>query len=322
MAGAGLPWSVLKRCFQLCPLTSLSFAQPSCFTAIDPYPGQDIWATLSSIRSLSYTAYTWREFVNNCGDEFGFMPHARLMRYQEEVALESQCMASLVPNLHSILESIDIPCESAPLPCMARLPWPKLRRFALRGRFGDPEDLGSLRNLLTAISPMLSFLSLEMYTRREVTSRFRLFDSQTPGTNAPQFQLRSLTLAYPDPDDAIFDSSGTQLIHLGLCDFPRFYYHRASELVKDAWSAPILSSAECLSILNRMQLPQLTSLVLVYIHDQSEDELLSFLTQSQALPQLSHLELHRYRTSYSDIVPFVRALQSFVVSSTSDLRAE
>ena len=183
----------------------------------------------------------------------------------------------------------------------------------MRGQFGEPKDLGFLRDLLTAISPMLSFLSLEMYACQEITSRFRLFDSQTPGSNPPQFQLRSLTLAYPDPDDAIFDSSGTQLVHLGLCDFPRFYYQRASELARDAWSAPILSSAECLSILRRMQLPQLTSLALVYIHDRSEDDLLSFLTQSQALPHLSHLELHRYRTSYPGTVPYVRTLQSFTV---------
>ena len=252
MAGFGLSWSILKRCFQLCAFTSISFAQPSCFTGINPYPDEEIRTTLSSVKNLTYAAYTWREFVSDYDELDDHLPYARLMGYREEVALESQCMTSLVLNLHPLLESIDIPSESAPLACMARLPWLKLRRFALRGRFVDPEAFNSLRHLLTVISPTLSSLSLEMYTGREITSRFRLFDSQTPGSNSPQFQLRSLTLAYPDPDDAIFDSSGTQLAHLGLCDFPRFYYQRASELARDAWSAPILSSAECLSILRQI----------------------------------------------------------------------
>ena len=224
------------------------------------------------------------------------------MTYPEEIAVEARCFAALVPNLRDTLESLKLPFETAPLECMAGLSWPRLRELCFRGPYRGQEELDLLRKLLVRAAPSLSKVCLEICPPRG-GGRAKLFEpGSTPDTC---FQLRSLTLAYPDPEDSIFDFVGTQLVHFSLCDFPRLYYHRSSMLVALNWAAPVLSSSECLSILKRTPLSRLTSLALVYVWDDVEDELLSYVTH--ALPRLSQLELHRYRKTAVEIVPYVRS---------------
>ena len=63
-------------------------------------------------------------------------------------------------------------------------------------------------------------------------------------------------------------------------------------------------SSEVISILKRLPLSLLTSLELVYVWDEAEDELLSYVTH--VFPHLSRLELHRYRkTAPFEIAPYV-----------------
>ncbi|PIL28942.1 hypothetical protein GSI_08989 [Ganoderma sinense ZZ0214-1] len=115
-------------------------------------------------------------------------------------------------------------------------------------------------------------------------------------------ELRSLVIAYPDPEDGIFSLSLPNLTHLSLRDQPRVYHRLTADGLPIAdgpyggsWPAPLLSSEEMLSILRRMDLSHLTNLELVYMAHQpgEDDELLSYIAES--LPQLEHLELHRYR---------------------------
>ncbi|PIL28959.1 hypothetical protein GSI_09006 [Ganoderma sinense ZZ0214-1] len=60
---------------------------------------------------------------------------------------------------------------------------------------------------------------------------------------------------------------------------------------------PILNQTNCLSILRRMSLHQLTSLELVYMvpaaQSGDDSDLLTYI--GTAFPALSHLEIHRYR---------------------------
>ena len=67
----------------------------------------------------------------------------------------------------------------------------------------------------------------------------------------------------------------------------------------------MLSSAECLSILKRMNMPLLRTLELVYLADTagSDDELIEYVVDSY--PHLSHLELHRYRSNREEEVEHV-----------------
>nr|VWP01968.1 Ubiquitin-like modifier-activating enzyme ATG7 (ATG12-activating enzyme E1 ATG7) (Autophagy-related protein 7) [Ganoderma boninense] len=114
--------------------------------------------------------------------------------------------------------------------------------------------------------------------------------------------LRSLVIAYPDPEDGIFSLNLPNLTHLSLRDQPRVYHRLTADDIAipdgpygGSWPAPLLSSGELLSILRRMDLSRLTSLELVYMAHQpgQDDVLLSYIPES--LPQLQHLELHRYR---------------------------
>ncbi|KAI0752655.1 hypothetical protein C8Q80DRAFT_468037 [Daedaleopsis nitida] len=123
--------------------------------------------------------------------------------------------------------------------------------------------------------------------------------------------LRTLKIAYPDLQDSIIDAvSGTQLSSLSLCDYPRFYIHRTSSIIHSRWSAPILSSSECLDILRRMYLPHLRRLELVYEVDDvygSDEGLLQHV--STAFAGLSHLALHRYRRDRTQSVPYLHIAQ-------------
>ena len=109
---------------------------------------------------------------------------------------------------------------------------------------------------------------------------------------------------------AIFSVDTSHLSHLSLRDWPRYHQdHSHDWRLRSRWAQPILTSAECLSILKRMEMPQLTSLELVYLakYAGSDDELLEYVTHTY--PRLTHLELHRYRASRLDAVDHVSILK-------------
>ena len=125
--------------------------------------------------------------------------------------------------------------------------------------------------------------------------------------------LRSLTIAYPNPEDGIFSLDSAGLTHVSIRDCPRFYNMYAyGGWVAPEWYTPILTPKQCLSILKRMDLAALTRLELVYMSPvvSADNELLAHL--AQAYPHLAHLEIHRYRLNRRDRVPHVRASVSIV----------
>ena len=151
---------------------------------------------------------------------------------------------------------------------MAQLSWPLLEELAFHGRCCDSGDVAQLGNICRRASK-LSKLSLTLAPPNG-GSRLQVFGAQT--TSNFSIHLRSLAIAYPDPNDSLFDSVGPDLTNLSIIDYPRLYYRPSSPVVAGYWAAPILSSDECLSIIKRMSLMLLTSLALAYVWDEAEEE--------------------------------------------------
>ncbi|TFK79121.1 hypothetical protein K466DRAFT_506108 [Polyporus arcularius HHB13444] len=200
------------------------------------------------------------------------------------------------------VQQLTIPMETSPICAMADLSWPKLQDLSIRGRYSSVEQGQALPRFLASL-PRLRTLSVTICRRGRSARPPILGTSSTSRTTIAG--LRSLTVAYPDPDDNIFSIDATHLLHLSLCDAPRFYHDRSKDdRVWSTFAIPILSSAECLSILRRMNMPALSSLELVYLAGTAgaDDELLSYVAQT--FPHLSRLELHRYRANREEVVDY------------------
>ncbi len=221
------------------------------------------------------------------------------------VAHESHCLSDLVLTMNKTLTRLSLPMESAPILKMARVPWPKLRELTVDGVYWTPEQIHSLPVLLCAL-PRLEKLSV-CISRGEADEGGRppiLGQHTTPRTVLSG--MRSLTVAYPNPDDDIFVIDTSYLSHLSICDWPRHYNTLAYQRrYSPPYCYPILSSSECLTILRRMDLPELSSLELVYLADHAgaDDELLQYITGT--FFELSRLELHRYRADRKEEVDYV-----------------
>ena len=301
LTGSDLPWRILKRCLQLTSATSISLIQRLCRARTDPYPEDEIAIIQSRLKHFSYARNMWRMITNDPRSSFN-MALDVIISYLEEIPFDTRCFSPLIFTSSRTLESLDFPFESAPLQQMAHISWPNLRRLTLRGTVHDERQVQYLREFLTG-TLLLTELALEI-APVVGASRVQILRPQTE--DEISLQLKSLTIAYPDPHDLIFSAVGKRLQHLSLTDYPPLYYFRAATVLPGRWAAPVLSSSECLAILERMSLNRLTSLALVYVWDEAEDDLLRYITQGEALPQLSHLELHRYRQVPQEVVPCVR----------------
>ncbi|RPD61781.1 hypothetical protein L227DRAFT_610231 [Lentinus tigrinus ALCF2SS1-6] len=190
---------------------------------------------------------------------------------------------------------------------MATLSWPRLRSLSLSGHYLTSDQAESLPVLLSSL-PHLQTLSLLIAREDSVSRAPVLGHHASPSTVLSG--LHSLTLAYPDPEDSIFSVDTTALRHLSLRDWPRHYtYFTFENDYTSSWASPILSSDECLSILQRMDLPQITSLELVYEVQGpgSDDNLLSYVAHT--LPKLSYFELHRYRANSRDPLDYMHVVE-------------
>ncbi|KAJ8487963.1 hypothetical protein ONZ51_g3867 [Trametes cubensis] len=195
--------------------------------------------------------------------------------------------------------------EAAPLAEMSGLSWSNIRDLSLRGRYPASLSEGLLPDILIRILPQLQSLCVRAAPRNTLPRPPILGPSMTSEPiELPD--LRSLTVAYPDTVDAIFNTRAPRLAHLSLSDQPRHYFsRRASQYVPEWCAAPILSASECLGILRRMETPLLESIELVHQADSAEDELLHHLA---TYPRLEIVELHRYREHDPDPVPHIHVM--------------
>ncbi|TFK82587.1 hypothetical protein K466DRAFT_500054 [Polyporus arcularius HHB13444] len=205
------------------------------------------------------------------------------------------------------IQRLTLPMETSPILAMAHLSWPALQELSICGRYLSEKQKEALPLFLSSV-PRLHKLSITISRLGPTTRPYKLGPSNA--SHKTIAGLRSLTVAYPKPDDNIFSIDAAHLSHLSLRDFPRFYHDCArTPVVTSMFTRPILRSAECLSILRRMDMPELSSLELVYLADTAgcDDELLTYITE--AFPHLSQLELHRYRANREEVVDYAHIAQ-------------
>lgn len=308
-------WDVFERCLASQPrIRSLSFGPATNVTVFEPRSPTKAHTTLVPLHEFSWMKAFWREVDNQ-----------RYNRYwqkkdlQDVFAKESAFLSSYLLRINGSVRKLALSMESTQVSSMAALPWSALQDLSIRGRYLDLAQAKSLPTLLSSLSHMRR-LSVTICRKAEVGRAPIL--ARHPAPSTVMHGLRSLTVAFPDPGDDIFAIDTTDLLHLSLRDNPR-YYHRFNKHVPYCrfWDMPILTSSECLIILRRMSCPRLTSLELVYLADPagSDDELLEYVVE--AYPNLSHLELHRYRADRTETVDHVGSWCSQVVRTHTHTHA-
>ena len=300
-----LPWEVVKACL-MNPRISFMTLDAGTIDLMDDltYPLNDVMS--SSLRRFTFTSTMWREYQ--------YLPSSsRHRRWHKDLqrvyTCEEGCLRTILLSMRGTATSLKLPLESTPILDMGRVSWPRLRDLSLHGRFRNMAHVQSLRELLPGLTS-LETLSIQAARTKELR-RPAILPTTAPSPDHPPLfpALRSLTIAYPNPEDGIFSLDSAGLTHLSIRDCPRFYnfYAYGSGRVAPEWYTPILTPKQCLSILKRMDLAALTRLELVYMSPivTADNELLAHL--AQAYPRLTHLEIHRYRMNRRDRVPHVRA---------------
>ncbi|OJT10629.1 hypothetical protein TRAPUB_12849 [Trametes pubescens] len=184
---------------------------------------------------------------------------------------------------------------------MSKVDWPMLQTLTLEGFFPTDADHWPAELLLSMFCrmPALRRLVITAALTHYTATRCCMLGSKPCAVTALQ-RLRSITIAYPNPNDRVFSIPFPDLTHLALRDWPRHYDIVAHKYYNRTFRSPILSATEALSILRRLQAPVLATLELVYFADEADDDLLAFI--ANAFPKLQHLQLHRYRSSSDETV--------------------
>ncbi|RPD76002.1 hypothetical protein L226DRAFT_394493 [Lentinus tigrinus ALCF2SS1-7] len=197
--------------------------------------------------------------------------------------------------------------EATPVLSMSERSWLKLHSLSFHGEYVDVAQMKAFPLFLSKGPRLRSLFMTVRQLPKTAYRRAPILGYRPPDDpfQPASIRLRSLTIAYPDPDDDIFSVDATDLHQLSLRDWPRYYGNLTYVDRQITGSpAPILTHAECLSILRRMNVPRLTSLELVYLVNPGvvDDELLSYI--SRAFPRLEHLQLHRYRADKEENVDY------------------
>ncbi|TFK78883.1 hypothetical protein K466DRAFT_506576, partial [Polyporus arcularius HHB13444] len=299
-------WMAIKTCITRPNISSISFV--CCFPVLIIAVAAEETMSRTALTNLACIPYVWRDVLCRLDSRDVSSEHMQ----------EEQSLALLVPPMSRLARQLDLPLETAPLRQMAIHPWSALRELRFCGKFLSLEHMGSLPMMLEDLPnrlPSLTHLTLLTCPlagsgRSPVLGRL--------SSRVQHHQFRSLTLAYPDPDDAICSMQAPYLRHLSLRDWPRYYYPiRFPDAYLPSMGYPIHSSSECLSILRRMDVS--TALEKLEVADNSEDDLLRHITS--AYPNLRAIELHRYRSEEDTVVPYeIIALQLSSVKWLQSIR--
>ncbi len=300
-----LPWGILSLCLSRPRITSISFDHGADLTGPDSTRSDGVDKTSLTLTRFLYDVRLWRDMDGLINPR---LPPDRCNEHLL-VSRESQSLSALIPRMNHTLIQLVLPMESAPIVKMAKVSWPKLRELSINGVYWTSEQVESLPILLGAL-PRLERLSVRIRRGLNQSEGRPPILGQHSTPRSVLSGMHSLTVAYPNPEDNIFIIDTSRLRHLSICDWHRHYNSLTYRHRYSAPSAyPILSSVECLSVLRRMDLPTLSSLELVYLASESgaDDDLLRYV--ATAFPQLSHLELHRYRANRKEEVDYVSSCQ-------------
>ncbi|TFK82596.1 hypothetical protein K466DRAFT_666413 [Polyporus arcularius HHB13444] len=300
----GVPITVLQRCLKH-PLASLSFAQSSRWT-IGPrqWPLPAVGKLPNTLERLDYPLYPWkatRAFHNNT--DVG-----------QEAEHELRHLGPIVLGMHLSATSLSSPVDAVPLAAMSKLSWPKLADLNLSGRYRNQSHARDLQQFCSCLD---SLRSIVLHVTQPVGCARAPIFGRRPTRALDTSQLQSLSVAYPDPDDAILSQSCSALRRLALRDYPRYYLQGSPrhEIENKDLAVPILSSSECLRILTRMAPLSLQHLELVYGADQAEEALLLHVASSY--PRLEAIQLHQYRTSRGSEALHFRRIADILASMTT-----
>ncbi|RDX52612.1 hypothetical protein OH76DRAFT_171361 [Lentinus brumalis] len=301
----GVPWPFLKACFARPHITSITIGEDADFLEVSPFPEDQLATTSIRIAEFQYVTPPFREYR-----------HGELRRdFDLEDALpnESRSLSAILLRMNETVERLSLPMETAPLQAMAEVSWPQLRELTLQGNYVDTAHTLLVPKFLRGV-PNLRKLSILASRPSDVPRAPTLGCGESGATSAASYsvlsphaalaELRSLTIADPDPKDDIFSTHFPHLTHLSLRDWRRYYSRNGYRRRHQPPTQQFLTATESLSILKRMCAPSLRSLELVYIADGAEDELLAYICGS--FLELSQLELHRYRQDRKALVPHTR----------------
>ncbi|EIW53393.1 uncharacterized protein TRAVEDRAFT_52523 [Trametes versicolor FP-101664 SS1] len=261
----GVPWYIIATCLGMPHITSIRFQCNAMWTNIQPFSQAEVAQASNRLTALAYIPYTWRESASALEKS----------DLAAEYMLEAACLSALVFGMTATAESLTLPFETAPLARMSEFHWPRLQALSLYGRAVDGTPTITLSSLVGGM-PSLRRLSFQVAASTSADHTGEQISSSSFNT---VLHLRSLTIAYPDPDDAIFSIIGAILTHLSrICP---------SAIGPDTTTASTARDLE-----------------LVYQADNSEEDLLHYLISET--PYLAHLEIHRYRQDRNSCVPYGR----------------
>lgn len=292
------PWTILQACLTHPSILAITIDPASVFAFHEAPSAEEIMRVSAKLTSFAYRMITWREQLHR---------RWRESRPEELFVREAKWLAVLVPHLASTVKHLYLPMETAPLQLMTTKSWPELRTLSIHGRYLDGAETDSLPAFIGTL-PRLEELSI-LACRRMPLVRPPILGRVASPSNV-LVGLRSLTVAYPDPNDDIFSVDTSRLHRLSLRDWPRYYHDNSlNRALGSGWGRPILTSSECVAILKRMDMPDLSSLELVYLASAagSDDELLTYVAHTY--PRLTHLELHRYRSNREEVVDHVSSVR-------------
>ena len=208
-------------------------------------------------------------------------------------------------NLHTSLETLELPSEVTSLDAMAQLDWPRLECLTLVG-----DSLTQIHTPIIAVisqMPHLRSLSLQLTILPNMSKQCVWPRGWTTGNVLPP--IEELTVAHPHPNDLLYTHLPHSVRRLSLCCSPCYALQLWLPYEYRRWQSPLPTAAELLRILSGSQLSHLTHLSMEYGPDDREEQFLQHLYV--AFPQLSSIELHRM------IVPKLRWPQD--VLAVSDL---
>ena len=232
---------------------------------------------------------------------------------------EEATLDFLIRKLHTSLERLVLPAESAPIQTISTLHWPRLREFTLQGeRWSNPT--APIVSLFSSM-PSIQSLALELSEPENVVAGMicpKEFSATFPWPN-----VERLCVSYPNPADKIYIHLPPPLHALSLRSWPheciRLYYERRAHLrpswlqgYRRRWRSHFLSTPHDLAqVLQKCEPSLFSSLELEYRVDAQEPELLQVLAIK--FSHLTTLEVHRFRSEGSYEVAVVsRCITSFL----------
>ncbi|KAI0668228.1 hypothetical protein C8Q78DRAFT_283779 [Trametes maxima] len=214
-------------------------------------------------------------------------------------AFEHMVLSNIFTQARRTLVTLAIQAESAPYDLFPSEPWPALRELYLTGERTMIERLDVPIISVLGKMPHLQILSLALTLAGESTPQ-----AIWPGGYDIEFpwpQLVSLTVSYPDPSDQLYSHLPSGLRRLAIRCYPRHYVHRILDHIFDCldWVSPLPSSTTMLLILRQCKTPAITELDVEFKAAASEsDDIALFHHISAAFPLITHLTVHRYRSSH------------------------